>query len=377
MRSRNICRFCNVKKQYANIALIGCGRIGFLLENDPLRAKPCTHFGGASAAGLSITHACDISGERLSRFGKTAGIPRQNLFDDHTALIRKARPRLCIIATWTESHERIAVEAARGGAEVIVLEKPMASSLTACRRIINECRHNGTAVIINHERRFDGRYRKVREMISRGTIGTVKTVHASILTGGYAGHSDPGEGGGPLVHDGTHLVDMIRFLFGDIASVEGDFQRSGRSRGFEDRACAWLKTAGGVDVFLEAGGSRKYFVFELSISGTLGTIVIGNGYESLFLNRESRYYTGFRDLAPAPFPGYRAGNCFRELYREAKKALGGHEPATSTAEDGYGALEAIHAVYLSSQRSRKTVSLPVSPRSIDLAKIFGLVQKSL
>ncbi|MBP7738985.1 MAG: Gfo/Idh/MocA family oxidoreductase [Spirochaetes bacterium] len=366
-----------MKKQDVNIALIGCGRIGFLLENDPLRNKPCTHFGGASAAGLSITHACDISGERLSRFGKAAGIPRENLFEDYRALIRAARPRLCVIATWTESHERIAVEASRGGAAVIVLEKPMASSLPGCRRIMTECRHNGTAVIINHERRFDGRYRKVKEMISRGTIGAVKTVHGSILTGAYGGPSDPGEGGGPLLHDGTHLVDMIRFLLGDIAAVEGEFQRTGRSRGFEDRACAWLKTAGGIDVFLEAGGGRKYFVFELSISGTLGKIVIGNGYESLFLGRESQFYTGFRDLAPAPFPRYRAGNCFRELYREAKRALGGHEAATSTAEDGYRALEAIHAVYLSSHKGRKTVSLPVAPRSIDLEKIFGLAQKSL
>ena len=41
-------------------ALIGCGRIGCLLEGDPLRYKPCTHYGGASAAGITVTHACDI-----------------------------------------------------------------------------------------------------------------------------------------------------------------------------------------------------------------------------------------------------------------------------------------------------------------------------
>ncbi|HNW28934.1 MAG TPA: gfo/Idh/MocA family oxidoreductase, partial [Spirochaetota bacterium] len=63
-----------MKKQDVNIALIGCGRIGHLLELDPLRNKPCTHFGGALSAGLAITHACDINRERLERFGKTAGI---------------------------------------------------------------------------------------------------------------------------------------------------------------------------------------------------------------------------------------------------------------------------------------------------------------
>ncbi len=361
-----------MRKPKPGIALIGCGRIGFLLENDPLRNKPCTHFGGASSVGLALTHACDINRERLDRFGKTAAIPGENLFEDYRDLFRTAGPGMVIIATWTESHDRIAVEAARSGAKVIVLEKPVASSLEGCRAMTDECRRHGTAVLINHERRFDGRYRKVREMINRGVIGDVKTVQASILTGGYAGPSDPGEGGGPLLHDGTHLVDMIRFLFGEIITVEGEFQRGGRSRGFEDRACAWLKTAGGVDVFLEAGGTRNYFVFELEISGTLGKIVIGNGYESLLLGRKSRHYTGFRDLSMAPFPRYSTASCFTELYREAKKALAGTEPVTSTADDGCRALEVIHAVYLSSHQGRKVISLPLAPRSVDLKKIFNL-----
>jgi len=359
-----------------NIALIGCGRIGFLLENDPLRYKPCTHFGGASSAGVKITHACDINRDRLDRFGTTAGIPGKNLFEDYRELLNAAPPDMAIIATWTESHDRIAVEAARSGAAVIVLEKPMASTLQGCGAIIDECRKSKTAVIISHERRYDSRYRKTKGLIDAGKIGRVMTVHASILTGGYSGTSDPGEGGGPLLHDGTHLIDMIRFLFGEIDSVEGEFQRSGRAHGFEDRACAWLKTREGIDIFLEAGGNRKYFVFELEISGTLGKIIIGNGYESLHLNRVSKHYTGFRDITAARFPKYRKNNCFHDLYREAKTALAGKtKRTTSSAADGYRALEVIHAIYLSSHMNRKTIKIPVDRESIDLKKIFDLKKK--
>ncbi len=361
-----------MKKQQPTIALIGCGRIGFLLETDPLRYKPCTHYGGASAAGLAVTHACDIDPGRLARFGATARIPDDNLFGDYRDLLAAARPAMVIIATWTESHERIAVEAARAGASLIVLEKPMASSIDGCRAIIEQCRRSGTTVIINHERRYDNRYRKAREIIARGRIGRVMTVHASILTGGYAGPSDPAEGGGPLLHDGTHLVDMVRYLFGEIASVEGEFRRDGRSRGFEDRACAWLKTGSGTDVFLEAGGGRDYFVFELAISGTRGKLIIGNGYESLHLGKKSRLYSGFRDIAEVPFPHYRKNNCFHELYREAKKALAGFTQVSSSGSDGCRALEAIHAVYLSSSLNGKRVSLPLEPGAVDLEKIFGL-----
>jgi hypothetical protein len=53
------------------ITLIGCGRIGFILENDKLRNKPCTHFGGADSVGLKFTSACDISKDRLKEFGSS------------------------------------------------------------------------------------------------------------------------------------------------------------------------------------------------------------------------------------------------------------------------------------------------------------------
>jgi predicted dehydrogenase len=209
-------------------------------------------------------------------------------------------------------------------------------------------------------------------MIARGVIGAVRSVHGSMLTGGHRGPSAVNQGGGPLLHDGTHLVDMVRYLFGDIATVQGEFRRALRKNGFEDGACAWLTTEGGVDVFLEAGGPREYFVFELEISGTRGKIVIGNGYERLYAPRASRFYTGFRDIDETSFPSFRKNNCFRELYREAKKALSGKGSISSTGQDGYRALEAIHAVYLSSRLKRKTLALPLAPGSVNLKKIFNL-----
>ena len=229
-----------------------------------------------------------------------------------------------------------------------------------------------TRLIINHERRYDNRYRKAREMIARGAIGEVKTVHASILSSGYRGKSSPEEGGGPLMHDGTHMVDIIRFFFGDITSVQGEFQRGARKSGYEDRAVAWMKTESGIDVFLEAGGARRFFMFDLDISGTEGRIVIGNGYQRLYRSGKSRLYAGFRDLAETPFPKIRAGNCFKDLYRQARAHLSGKGgDITSSGTDGYLALEAIHAVYCSSHRGKK-IDLPLDPAKVDIRKIFSL-----
>jgi predicted dehydrogenase len=353
-------------------ALIGCGRIGFLLENDPLRYKPCTHYGGLTAAGLKVDCACDINPDRLARFAGLDGIGDSSLYTDYRDLLTREKPGLVIIATWTGSHAEIGIRASRSGARVIVCEKPIAPDLRQARALIRECGKHGTRLIINHERRYDNRYRRARELIARGAIGEVKTVHASILSSGYRGQSAIEEGGGPLMHDGTHMVDIIRFFFGDIAGVRGEFQRTGRKTGYEDRAVAWLKMKSGIDVFLEAGGARRYFMFDLDISGTGGRIVIGNGYQRLYRSGKSRLYAGFRDLVETPFPKIRAGNCFKDLYRQARAHLSGKGgDSISSGTDGYRALEAIHAVYCSAHTGKK-IDLPLNPAKVDLGAIFSL-----
>ena len=355
------------------ISIIGCGRIGFIFENDKLRNKPCTHFGGASSVGLKFTSACDINHERLQQFGRKANIPDDGLFTDYKTLLRDRTPDLLVISTWTNSHGDIALQAIRSGVKVIVLEKPAAASLTLTRKIISESKRNNCSVIVNHERRFDGRYNKVKDMINRGTIGEIRTVNARILTNLYRGKSYIGEGGGPLLHDGTHLVDIIRFFFGDIVSVQGEFKRYSRSSGFEDSASAWLQSKGGVDIFLESGGGRKYFQFELEIWGSDGKILIGNGCNKLFMKAKSKLYTGFNDLHETEFPAINQKNCFTELYKSAASMLKGKTAASiSSIDDGYKALEIIHAIYYSSHHGRKKIELPINPDLINLKKIFGL-----
>jgi predicted dehydrogenase len=352
-------------------ALIGCGRIGFLLENDHLRYKPCTHFGGAKATGIKVNFACDINEERLFRFAETAKLRKQNLYTDYRELLLKEQPQLVIIATWTNSHTEIGRFAAKNGARTIICEKPVAANLKDAEALLTECRKHKVSLIINHERRYDARYRAVKKLLTENRIGEVKTVYASVLSAG-AGSADISQGGGPLLHDGTHMIDIIRYFFGDISWVMGELEKK-KSSGFENRAAAWLRSKTGVDIFLEAGGSRNYFVFEVQISGTEGKIVIGNGYQNLYLNNKSKYYTGFRDLTEKPFPNIKGMNYFKQEYLEAKNLLSDKKiDISSSGYDGYKALEAIHAIYLSSHSNSSKIELPIKPEQINLRKIFKI-----
>ncbi len=359
-----------------SIALTGCGRIGFLLEDDPLRKKPCTHYGGALSAGLTITHACDSNNSRLQAFAKKAGIPRSHCYTDYHSLITRVKPEMVIIATWTESHAEIGILAAENGAKVIICEKPIASNLEEAHALVGACEKNGTRLIINHERRYDPRYIQVKKILESNSIGEVQSANAMVLTGSANGNARIEAGGGPLLHDGTHMVDILRYFFGDIHNVRGRFTRDNRMGGFEDRAVAWLRTGNNVDIFLEAGGKKDFFHFELQVYGTGGKIVIGNGYQHLYTTRKSRYYTGFKDLAEVPFPEYPEENCFTRLYRDAYAVLNGENvPILSTGEDGRRALEIIHSIYLSSHLDRD-IRLPLNGTAVDLVSIFAVTEAS-
>lgn len=328
------------------VALIGCGRIGFLLENDPLRYKPCTHYGGTKAAKLSITHACDINRERLQIFSTIAGIPLSHCYTDYQTLLKQEKPDCVIIASWTQTHVPIGIAAAQNGARVIVCEKPIASDLRQAEALIDACNKHNTKLIINHERRYDYRYNFVKKLVTSNEIGRISSVHGFVFTPSKV--HQPDSGGGPLLHDGTHLIDIIHYLFGDIIQVQGYTQRYSDNSLYEDYAIAHCITNSDVHVTLEAGGHRDYFMFELQILGTNGKIVIGNGYLYLYKPAKSKLYTGFKDLTSKSVTLKGKPDYFVKLYKEAKKCL--HTPThlTSSGYDAYKALEVIQAIYRSS-----------------------------
>lgn len=192
------------------VALIGCGRIGFLLENDPLRYKPCTHYGGSKFAKLPITHACDINQQRLQTFSKVAGLPSSHCYTEYRTLLEQVKPHCVIIASWTHTHAQIGIAAAQHGAKVIVCEKPIASNLEDARSLVDACNTYNTTLIINHERRYDYRYNFVKKLLARHAIGSISSVYGCVFTPSIVHHKD--SGGGPLLHDGTHLIDIVQYL---------------------------------------------------------------------------------------------------------------------------------------------------------------------
>ena len=109
------------------IGIVGCGRIGSILEEDPLRGKPCTHAGGFSALPTAqLSAGCDIDPERLQKFGKRWNVTQ--LYSDYQDMLNKESLDIVCIATWTPLHAKMTLKAAEAGVKGIFCEKPIAKT---------------------------------------------------------------------------------------------------------------------------------------------------------------------------------------------------------------------------------------------------------
>ena len=337
------------------IGIVGCGRIGSLLEEDPLRGKPCTHAGGFSALPTAqLSAGCDIDPDRLQKFGKRWNVT--GLYSDFREMLAKESLDILCIATWTPLHASMTLEAAQAGVKGIFCEKPIATSMDQARKMVRICQKKNIPLIINHERRWDAYYQQARKLILSGKIGEIKTIIGNALSWKPGKLSVSGHGGGPLFHDGTHLTDLLLFFAGPVDWVSGYETRPGGKKYIEETASAMLGFKNGAIGFIEGGGARKYFNFELDIQGTEGRILIGNSGRELYIIKKSQRFTGFQELEKVPFPEpkkcespFIGGG--REMLRTLRKDTAG----VSTGKDGMRALEIISAVYQSAQQKGKRV----------------------
>ncbi len=339
------------------VAIIGCGRIGSLLEEDPLRGKPCTHAGAFNALSQTkIVSGCDINPDRLQRFGNRWKV--NELFSDYKEMIRKTKPDIVSIATWTHLHSEMVKTSARLGVKGIFCEKPIAINTLQGKAMVRACKNKEIPLLINHERRWDPYYCQAKKLIESGKIGELRTIVGNSLSWIPPKLLASEHGGGPLFHDGTHLTDLMLFFAGPPDWVSGFEVRPNGKKYIEETAAATIRFKNGTIGFIEGGGARKYFNFELDIQGSEGRILIGNSGRELYVTKKSGRFTGFQELEKIPFPKIKnyespfVGGA-RDLVRRLRRKT----PSASSGLDGLRALQIIASIYKSAQSGGKRIKI--------------------
>jgi predicted dehydrogenase len=315
-------------------AIVGLGRIGSLLEEDRLREKPATHAGAVHASRDCVLAAgCDLSAERREAFARRWGCRR--LYEDAGRMLAQQAPDILHVATPPESHLELVGLAAAARVPVVICEKPLTRGAEAARRIVELCRESGTALLVNHERRYSLDYRMARQRITEGRFGELAAVTCRL----HMGRGQPAAE--ILWDDGTHLLDALRFLTGgelEPLSACGDARSPGE-------VLQVLLRVGGVPAALEASGRLEPLIFELDLCFTRGRLRIGNGLYEEWENRPSPYYERFHSLRRSRVKPPRRTGYFRGMLADAVAVLRqpGRKPVSS-GEDGLAAVEAIERI---------------------------------
>ncbi|MBI2413308.1 MAG: Gfo/Idh/MocA family oxidoreductase [Deltaproteobacteria bacterium] len=335
-------------------AIIGCGRVAWMLEDDPLDTKPCTHMGAYMAfdAGVvEVIAASDTDNERLEAFGERFGV--KALYKDYRKMLEEVSPDIVSICAWATDRHRMALDAIDSGVKGIWSEKAIATSLDEAREIAEASEAKGVAVIVSHLRRWSGEYNKAKEIIDEGGIGALQSIVCHF--------------GGSLLHTGTHAFDILSWFQGPVEWVMGEIEKKTGGNDWETTedagGRAFIKFKNGTYATIHAE-AKAYFFFEFDVIGSAGRIRIGNnGVLEYYTPQESRYYTGIRELGLEPFPEFVQGNIWIEALGNLVGAVNGDEASRNTPRDGYRALELALAIHESS-RSGYKVFLPLKESKI-------------
>src|SRR5690606_38825588 len=102
---------------------------------------------------------------RRERFAdRTSG----RTYTDWREMVTAEKLDIVSVATYTPSHAELTIGCAELGARVVYCEKPIASRLSEADRMIAACEQAGTLLVINHNRRFNPNYRRLRDFIAEG-----------------------------------------------------------------------------------------------------------------------------------------------------------------------------------------------------------------
>ncbi|CCQ47549.1 oxidoreductase, NAD-binding Rossmann fold family protein [Pseudarthrobacter siccitolerans] len=272
-------------------AVIGCGDVSTV------------HFEAvAKLDGAELVGVCDPHSERLAAAAELYGVPG---FTDHQSLLDAVRPEVVHICTPHNQHASIAADCLEQGVNVIV-EKPLAHTLAEGRRLVDAASKGKAKIAVCFQNRYNATSQAMHSLLATGELGAVVGAAASVMwhrsPDYYRGRpwrgSWEGGGGGLLMNQAIHTVDLLQWLVGDVVEVRGNAATRflGGTIEVEDTAEFLAEHAGGArSVFYATLGHAcnapvtLEVVTEkavLSLRGDL-TVTYGNGRVEVIPERRS------------------------------------------------------------------------------------------
>lgn len=290
------------------ISIIGCGRIAWQLEKDSYRYHPCTHIGAIvkSKKEAQIVSVCDLSETLSNEAADFIAEERKDwqrpLAETDFRKVLQTKPDIVVIASSTFSHYPILKEAIKSGIEKIVIEKPIVANLkdlAGLQSLLKKFPQYKQKIWVNYERRYHKKYIDLKNKLQKQAWGK-PLFYRGWLASPLSSFAPDQHGEGILLHDTTHLLDLVFFLFGnarlkDPKKKNLSFFKS-QSAGIKTHLLELFHRDLGLEGNLLSSRFSPFFHFELEVICERARIKVGNGFFSIEKAAKSRLYRNFISL---------------------------------------------------------------------------------
>ena len=250
------------------LAIIGCGKVAHL------HAKAI-----ANLPNAELVAVWSRTWDSVEKFANEYGVKPYN---DISIMIRENNVDLVIVCNPHPYHKDVTVEAARAGANVLV-EKPLASTLEDCDAMIEECHSAGVRLGVISQRRWYAPVQRIHRAIEDGKIGLPALGTINMLGWRDKPYYDSDawrgtwemEGGGVLVNQAPHQLDILLWFMGEVDEVYGLWRNLNHPYiEVEDTAVAIVKFKNGAIGNIIVSNSEKPGIFgKVQVHGTNGSSV--------------------------------------------------------------------------------------------------------
>ena len=233
----------------------------------------CLHLENARLIAIS-----DVS-EKSLFIAKKAGIKRA--FKDYNDLLKDPRINAVVISLPTFLHAEAAIKAAEHGKHILV-EKPLARNTIEAKRILSAAKQNAVKLMVGYPLRFSPSFINLKNELQMGTLGYVQIAVANhISTGPFFSRGEKSipkpvpswwfdeklTGGGALVDLGCHMINLLKWYFGEVISIQSHLGHR-FNLNFEDHATCILKFKNETIATLNVGWFARYHKVQVDLYGT-------------------------------------------------------------------------------------------------------------
>ncbi len=243
------------------VAIIGCGLVG---EKRMKLLAPGT-----------VTVACDLNLDRAKKLAALS--PGCEATDSVEQAVTSANVDCVMVATINASLAPLSIQALRAGKHVLA-EKPGALNRREFEAVEAAAQQSGALYRIGYNHRYHPALLKAREIFASGALGPMMFLRARYGQGGRIGYdqewrADPKlSGGGELIDQGVHLIDLAGIFLGEFTQVDGHVATYFWKMPVDDNAFLSLRNAAGQTAWLHASCTEWKNMFSLEIYGRDGKL---------------------------------------------------------------------------------------------------------